>query len=143
MNRDLTSIKKRIIRATPHQLSPETINQLLANQEKELELRAKELSLQTQQDKNSFEFSKSALAAQVNDRSEQREFIKNSQKNMYIFIGVIVLAIIVMLVIALFLNKDTIVVETLKILLSLVAGGIGGYGLKANQVQSEKPVTKP
>jgi hypothetical protein len=54
-------------------VSAETLEKFVSNQTKELELRSQELVLQSQKDKNAFDFGKSALLVKAQDRKENRE----------------------------------------------------------------------
>ena len=44
---------------------------------------------------------------------------------------------------ALYLNKDQLVMESLKAVLFIVTGGVGGYSLKIVRDKSDTPNNKP
>lgn len=117
-------------------LPPEIIGKLIANQEKELELRAQDLILQKQQDDHSFEFGTKALGAQMEDRKLQRDHNVRLQRNQYILIGCLSVMVVGIIITALFLNKEIIAIEMIKAVVFLMAGGLGGYGLSKKK---EKP----
>ena len=111
------------------QITPEILNRMVENQAKELELRAQELALSKQKDDHAFDFGKKALDAKIEDRKLQRQHQSKVQLQFYIFLGIIVLFIAAVVVISLYLNKETTALELIKILGYITAGGLGGYGL--------------
>ncbi|MBF0466750.1 MAG: hypothetical protein HQK88_16660 [Nitrospirae bacterium] len=127
----------------PTPLPPETIGQLVENQTKELELRAKELDFQKQQDNHNFEFSKKALDAQLEDRKMQRDHNKRRQHSLYYLIGFLALVIAIIVITSLYLNKETIASEIIKSIVYISAGGFGGYGIgkKKGKEQSSETDT--
>jgi hypothetical protein len=120
-------------------ITPEVVGQLVENQAKELELRAQELALQKQQDDHGFEFSKKALETQLEDRKLQREHNIHLQRNQYILSGILSVMVVVIIITALFLNKETIAIEMIKAIVFLLAGGIGGYGLSKKKGKQPTP----
>jgi len=117
------------VKKTVQSLSPEIISQIVENQSKELELRAQEISIQKQIDNNSLEFSIKALEAQVTDRRLQRDYNKYLNRNHYFFISLLIIAIVTVIIISLYLDKEAIAIEIIKAIVFILAGGIGGYGL--------------
>jgi len=133
---------------TPHRvvqsqsLTPELISQLLENQAKEIEIKAQELDLQKQQDENNFEFGKKALDAQLSDRKMQRDCNNNLQKNQYLLISFLSLIIVAVIIISLYFNKDAIAIEIIKAVVFILAGGLGGYGLKSKEYSQNNDTNK-
>lgn len=109
------------------QLSPALVERLLNIQEQEVVLRGQELNLRKQNDANAHEYAKAALEANVKDREAERSCMKDTMKYRYIFAGLIIFLLIILFCIALFLNKDAIVMEIIKAIMFFGAGGIGGY----------------
>lgn len=138
--------KKAAVAASPDtakQLTPVTIDQLVSNQGKELELRAKELEFQKQQDDHSFEYGKRALEAHLQDRKEQREYNKGSRRNFYVLIAVLTFIGAVVVTVALFLNKDAFATEVIKAAAYLAAGYIGGYGIGKKNTKQPPSINPP
>lgn len=111
------------------QLTPDIVGQLLENQSKELQLKANELSLQKQLDDHNYEFSKQALGTQAQDRKEQREHDKYLKKGKYILTFLLAFLVSAIIIVALYLGKDTVAIEIIKAICFVIAGGLGGYGI--------------
>lgn len=122
-------------------LPPATIEQLVSNQTKELELRAQELAFQKQQDDHGFQFSKAALDAQLQDRKLQREHNHTMQRSQYVLITLLGVLISGVIIVALWLNKEAIATEVIKAVAYLAAGGFGGFGL--GRKTTKQPSTPP
>lgn len=123
--------------------SPEQIDQIIANQNLELQVRNREIDLKRQQDAHGFEFGKKALDVQLEDRNLQREHDQKTQKYFYTFISIISVLFVGLLVSAIILDKDQLAMEIVKAAIFLFAGGIGGYGYKAHKVRNTPPPTTP
>lgn len=122
-------------------LTPATVEQLVENQTKELEIRAQELALQKQQDEHGFEFGKKALEAQLEDRKLHRDFSRLMQRNQNILVTVLSSMVAVVVILALWLNKEAIAMEIIKAIVYIFAGWFGGTGMskkKAKQQISEE-----
>jgi len=114
---------------TPKLADTEALNKFLQLQEKELGLRQNEFTLRKQESEQNYKFSEKALEAQVQDNERSRTHYRTVQLHRIIS-GLIVLVIGSGLFgYALYLGKDQIAIEALKILGTLIVGGIGGYGL--------------
>jgi hypothetical protein len=88
------------------------------------------LALERQRAANDHEITKKSLEAQLDDRDKQRQFDQTARRDRLIFSGGMVLLLVAFVFYALYLNKDQIVIEVLKALIFLAAGGLGGYSLK-------------
>lgn len=127
-------------------LTPATVEQLVENQTKELEIRAQELALQKQQDEHGFEFGKKALDAQLEDRKLQRDFSRLMHRNQNILIGILSFMVVAVIILALWLNKEAIAMEIIKAIVYMFAGWFGGAGMskkKAKQQISEENSKTP
>lgn len=110
-------------------LPTQFIEVLVANQTKELEVRARELELHRQTDRHNFEYAQAALAAQVQDRQAERESRRKSKVHTYIFVSFVILLVIALVSIALWLNKDQVALEVIKAIVYLLSGGGAGYAI--------------
>jgi len=109
--------------------TPDLVKTFLDNQTQELEIKAKQLALQKQEDDHGFEFGKAALAAKSADRNLQREHDLKSQIYTYALIGVIVSFIFGIIFYAMYSGNKDIAMEIIKAIVYLAGGGLGGYGV--------------
>ena len=121
-----------------NEVSPELINNLVAAQERELILKSEQINLQKQADQNAYQYSIEALAANLEDRKDQRKYLKHKDIINYCFAGGIVLVIIIVIIIALFLNKDAAALEILKDVAIFFGGGAGGYAYSKKPSHEDK-----
>jgi hypothetical protein len=110
------------------QLSPNVVQQLIANQARELELRASDLALQQQKDNNAFAFGKEALAAKATDLKDQRRHQHWKMVITFCFIGFLVFLTVGLIAYAMHDGKDAMVTEIIKAVIYVGGGAIGGYG---------------
>lgn len=117
--------------------TPDLVKTFLNNQTKELEIKAKQLALQKQEDDHGFEFGKAALAAKAKDRNLQREHDLKARIYTYGLIGSIVLLISGIIFYAIYSGNKDIAMEIIKAIVYLAGGGLGGYGAaKAGESKS-------
>lgn len=107
----------------------ELIQVFLTNQGKELELKAQELALNQQSDKHSFEYAKTALDANMQDREATRKHTLNSQKTILLFVFAIFVSGAIFLAFTMYSGKDAIAMEIIKATIFLISGGSGGYAI--------------
>jgi len=121
---------------------PFNVGLFLQNQAQEIALRRGEIELKREQAQQNFEYANKALAAQLEDREQERAFVHKGQQGARIFIDAMVIVLAVFLSIALFLDKDQIALEIVKAIGFLFAGGIGGYAIGRQQVKTNGSGTK-
>jgi hypothetical protein len=126
----------------PQALDPQTIGQLVQNQARELELRARELDLQQQQDRHSFEFSKEALTTQAQDRKDERLFQYRQRRNSYLLAVGIAVVVATMVSLAMWFNKDQVAMEIIKSIVLLLSGGGTGYAIGRHQAKKTTDATE-
>lgn len=107
--------------------SEETLAKLLELQTKELSLRAQEFGLRQKELDHSAKYAEKALEAQVEDRKDERDHQERQSRNKLIAIGIVTVIVLGFAGWALYLNKDAIVLEALKLIGSAVIGFGGGY----------------
>ncbi len=120
---------------------PELFRRFIENQAQELEIRREENEIKKQELEYNYDHAKRLLDAQLKDRGEERAFTeKNNSRGGKIlcFLFVVLIAAIVY---ALYINKDVIVLELIKYVGLLLAGGVGGYSLRTVQEKKEPPKT--
>ncbi len=91
---------------TPRQLSESVIEKLISVEEKEIQIRAEELSLRKQSDNNNYTFAKQALATKIEDNKEQRKHELLHKKYNYIFSFTIIFILAILIGFALYMNKE-------------------------------------
>ena len=121
--------------ATPPktQLSEPTVNRLLDAQARDQELKARELAIRQEELKAQSEFAHKMLAAQVGDRQGERTHISKLLVIKLAASGAVLILLLGFLAYGLYLGKDAIVMDTIKILLSTIVGAFGGYGYRAHK----------
>lgn len=120
-------------------LDPRTIEQMVQNQSRELEIRARELDLQQQEDRHNFEFSKAALDAQTKDRSDARRFKSGQRRNAYLLAGWLSVCVFSCIALAMWFNKDQVALEIIKSIVLLLSGGSAGYAIGHHQGRKPSP----
>lgn len=78
----------------------------------------------------------------MEDREKFRQHEQKSNTRSAVFLSFIFVVIISAILYALYLNKDQIVLEMLKYIGVFLAGGLGGYSIKAVQ-NNKDDVNKP
>lgn len=119
-------------------IPPELLQQFLDNQSRELEIKTQELALRKQEDSHSFEFGKMAMDVQLEDRNKHREYNISLLKGRNWLVAFIASAILAVIIVSLYLNKDAVATEVIKALVFIFAGGVGGYGIAKNAAADEK-----
>jgi hypothetical protein len=115
---------------------PFNVDLFLQNQAQEITLRREEIELKREQAKQNFEYANKALTAQLEDRERERAFTYKDRHGARMFLGLMVFLLALFLSIALFLDKDQIALEIIKIIGLLFAGGLGGYALGRQQARA-------
>lgn len=117
-------------------LPAHSVEQLIENQSRELELRAEELSLKKQEDDHGFEFGKIALEAKIKDRGECRIHERKKTVDRYYFSAFIFTALVVAILTSLLNGHENIAMEMVKAIIYISAGALGGWG-----VAKKRPTT--
>lgn len=107
-------------------------------QREQVAVQQSELGLQKQQIENAHEFSLKNLDAMVADRADARTGGKSQRRDRLYFAGGVVLVLAFFIGYAMYLNKDVIAIEILKAVVFLLAGGLGGYSIRANKAKEDK-----
>jgi hypothetical protein len=112
---------------------PEVVTQFIAVTAKQNELREKEIEIQkynaeTERAKvsNAHEYSLKALTAQVEDRKDERGSEGKASRYAFWTIFILILGFIGITVFAMYTNKESVILEAVKLL--AVGGGGGGIG---------------
>ncbi|MBX3174324.1 MAG: hypothetical protein KF709_07915 [Gemmatimonadaceae bacterium] len=108
-------------------MNAELFEQMLEQQAETLRVRKEEIELQKQQDVHNYEFAKASLSTQAEDRERQRSAARAARRDRMYFSGFVILVLSGFVGYSLFLGREEFARETLKALVFLGAGGLGGY----------------
>lgn len=111
---------------TPRVTNPELLERFLEVQSRELDIRAQELELRKQESTQAHEFATGSLQAQIGDVKEVRQQQRRDSRYTFILVLVIVIVAGLFTMYSLYLNKEQLVLDILKVLAG--AGGGGGIG---------------
>lgn len=109
-------------------LSEETVNKLIQVQAGEQTLRSQELAIRKAEIEYQSKHASDILGAQERDREKQREWLRQSRIDTFLFWGFSLLVAVVFVGSCLYMGKDQIVQDLIKFAIGLLAGGLGGYG---------------
>jgi len=112
---------------------PFDFDQFLQNQAQELAIRREEIELKREEAYHNLTYAEKALEANVVDRQREREFQRGNNVRGTIMICLFLLLLATGIGYALYLNKDTLVIELAKYIGLLFAGGLGGYSIRTAQ----------
>lgn len=121
-------MSKDIAKNRQGNVSEHVVQKFLENQSKELEIREKEIAERQSGHAKQLDYAREVLSA---NKEVELKKIQEGSKNRYatyIFASVIVLILVVFAVIALYLDKDSIVKDLIHNAMYFFAGSIGGYG---------------
>lgn len=119
------------------QLSDDTLRQMIEVQTREQALRGQELQIRTKEIEHQSKHASEILEAQERDREKERDHNRRIQKGRLITGGIITTLVLVFVGAALFMNKDSVVLEITKLVLAFLAGGAGGYGISQSKNQNK------
>ncbi len=120
--------------------NPEILAVMLKNQESEIRVRSedikfkdKELGLREREIDKAHEFAMKSLDVQASDRVDERKFQRSLTTKIFLFLGIALSMIVLGFCYAIHLGKDAIVMEIVKAMIYLGAGGLGGYSAKSTK----------
>jgi cation transport ATPase len=131
----------RPVAVKPPPVSDETVQLLLQQQARETEVRRAELDLRAQELRNNSAHAEKILGAQERDREAERRHERSKAQYRLWFAGFCVLMLVGLVVGGMYLNKDQLVGDILKVLAGAIAGALGGYGYAQSKPpkQTEDP----
>jgi uncharacterized membrane protein YcjF (UPF0283 family) len=68
-----------------------------------------------------------SIEAQSEDRKDQRRLARTMHTQRVVLIGIALVALLAFVMVAMYMNKDQLAHDILK----LILGGVGGYGIRA------------
>lgn len=117
-------------------LSEETIKQLIVQQGHEAQLRGTELQIRKQELEYQSKHATDILGAQERDRENERKHDRKKEHAKLIFAAFCVIVLVSLIALGMYLGKDALVNDILKVFGGLVAGALGGYGY--SKVETKK-----
>jgi Flp pilus assembly protein TadB len=111
----------------PTGISESTIQRMLSLQESRITLELKQADIQLKELDHNQKIADKSIDAQASDRKDERAVNKTVQMHRLIFAAFIVLIIVCLIVFALYLGKEAIVLDIVKVL----CGFAGGYGISS------------
>ena len=123
---------------------PELSEKVMEFQMKEMQLKEKEIELKKKETDNNFHFAKESLKYQSEDFKVLRKQVVTKERMIIIVVFISVIFFFAFLMAAMFLNKDEILTDIIKVAGYVFGGGITGYGIgihknrdKVNQMQNQ------
>jgi hypothetical protein len=107
--------------------SEQTLQKLIDNQTRELELKARELGLRQTEIEHGASYAQKTIDAQLIDRKDERIHYRKMSYARYVLSGILSMGVLAFGGYALYLGKDAIVIEALKLIGSAALGFTGGY----------------
>lgn len=101
-----------------------TIQRMLSVQEQKLALELKQTEISLRELDHNQKIADKSIEAQAEDRKDERRLSKAMHSQNLIFAGVIVVIVVIFILAALWLNKDALVLDIIKVIL----GFAGGWG---------------
>lgn len=114
--------------------SDETLQRFLAVQEQRLALEIKQADLAIREIDHNQKIADKSIEAQAEDRKDERRLRKSMQMHRLVFAGIITVIALAFVIAALWMGKDAIILDVLKIIM----GFVGGWGASAIW-RSQKP----
>ena len=111
-------------RIEPPQLTQETLNRMLAVQEQKLTLELKQADVSLREIEHSQKIADKSIQAQADDRKDERQVNKAMHLHRLLFAGVMVALLLAFVLLALWMGKDALVLDIVKVVL----GFVGGWG---------------
>ena len=111
----------------PRGVSEATIQRMLSLQESRITLELKQADIQLKELDHNQKIADKSIDAQASDRRDERAVNKTGQMHRLVFAAFIVMVTVALIVFALYIGKEAIVLDIVKVL----CGFAGGYGVSS------------
>lgn len=111
----------------PRGVSEATIQRMLSLQESRITLELKQADIQLKELDHNQKIADKSIDAQASDRRDERAVNKTVQMHRLVFAAFIVMVTVALIVFALYIGKEAIVLDIVKVL----CGFAGGYGVSS------------
>ena len=108
----------------PAHLSEETIQRMLSLQEAKIGLEVKQAEIALREVDHNQKIADKSIEAQAADRKDERRVTQTMHLHRLVFGGAVVLMLIAFVLVALWMDKDALVLDIVKVVL----GFVGGWG---------------
>lgn len=108
----------------PAQISEETVQRMLSVQEQKLALELKQAEISLREIDHNQKIADKSIQAQSEDRKDERAVEKSMHGQRLVFAGAMAVLLVCFVLTALWMNKDALVLDVIKVLI----GFIGGWG---------------
>lgn len=109
---------------SPQSLSEDTIRRMLSVQEAKIGLEVKQAEISLREIDHNQKIADKSIEAQAEDRKDERRVDRDMHLHRLVFAGAIVVFLIVFVLIALWMGKDALILDVIKVVL----GFVGGWG---------------
>lgn len=110
------------------ELSDESLAKLLEQQARETEVRKMEVDLRLQELKYNSAHAEKILGAQERDRNSERDFDLRKERGKLWFAAFCIALLVALILLGMYMGKDVLISDLLKVLGGVIAGALGGYG---------------
>lgn len=124
-------------RTEPAHLSEATIQRMLALQEAKIGLEVKQAEITLREVDHNQKIADKSIEAQAEDRKDERRVQKAMDLHRLLFAGTVVLMLIGFVLTALWLNKDALVLDVVKVFLGFVGGWGASIAWRHNRARDE------
>ncbi len=121
------------------ELSDEAVGKLIEQQARETEVRKLEVDLRLQELRHTSAHAEKILGAQERDREAERNHERRKERAKLIFAAFCILALVALVVLGMYLGKDELISDILKVLGGAIAGALGGYGYSKVETKTSAP----
>jgi Na+/glutamate symporter len=111
--------------------APELLKQLLEVRQSEQLIQQQQQAIRQQEIQNAHDYALKLLEANKEDRKDTREHTQKAVRSFSIVLIIVVIILAMGACYALYLNKDPIVIQTIKTVGLLAGGFLGGYSAKS------------
>ncbi|MBK8552317.1 MAG: hypothetical protein IPL53_15120 [Ignavibacteria bacterium] len=120
---------QRVSNIAVKKLKPEPSEKIIEFEMREIMLKEKEVELQKKESDNNFHYAKESLKYQLEDYKDIRKQETTKKRMTLLVVFISVFMFFTFLMAAMFLDKDEILADIIKVAGYVFGGGITGYGL--------------
>lgn len=116
--------RSNLPKAPPAPLKDETVQRMLDVQQAKLALEMKQAEISLRELDHNQRIADKSIQAQAEDRRDERDAEKTMHKHRLVFAGVMAALLLGFVLVALWMDKDAMVLDVIKVMI----GFIGGWG---------------
>ena len=108
-------------------ISEDTLRQMLSTHHAKIALEMKHAEISLRELDHNQKLADKSIEAQAEDRMDQRRLARTMHTQRVVLVGIALGALLVFVLVAMYMDKDQLAHDILK----LILGGVGGYGIRA------------